>query len=329
MNSEEQLIQQYLRNACTDEELTQLVRWLEQNPENRRTLFEAELALKAARLPAYMQSNAPKAEKERLFDRLQALATYTKRLRLRRIITAAAAAIALAVATTLGITLYRASNAMMELTANNNRVEQIALPDGTTVWLNNTSTLKYPKTFAPNKRKVTLEGEAYFQVAKKTESPFVVQTDAMEITVLGTTFNLNSYSTAEVASVTLIEGEIKVKGNADEGMITLSPGQRAELNKHTGKLYVKEQPHALLDGAWHNKLLPFSQATIAEIGQALERVYGVKVHVSENVGRTTYSGTLKSQDSIDKALRSLKNAIPITYEIRNGQVYIEALRDDR
>ena len=113
---------------------------------------------------------------------------------------------------------------------------------------------EYPRQFSEKERNVYLNGEAYFEVTKNRKRPFIVQSEMMKIKVLGTIFNLKCSPTCRISEATLIEGEIEVKGNNEEGMIILSPGQKAELNKVTKRMQVKEVD-AKLDAVWHNNLI--------------------------------------------------------------------------
>jgi len=106
---------------------------------------------------------------------------------------------------------------MMVVVAGEGIVKEVVLPDGTKVWLNNSATLKYPREFSENERNVHLEGEAYFEVTKNRHKPFTVQSGAMCVRVLGTTFNFKCDKRCRIAEATLIEGEIEVKGNKEEG----------------------------------------------------------------------------------------------------------------
>ena len=124
--------------------------------------------------------------------------------------------------------------------------------------------------------------------------------------MLGTTFNFKCDKSHKLAEATLIEGEIEVRGNHDEGMIILSPGQKAELNKTTRRLVVK-QVDAKLDAVWHNDLIPFEQADI----------FAIK-------SDKTYSGVLKKKDNIESVLQSLDNSIPINYKIVGDNIFISS-----
>lgn len=317
---DEKKLLKYLQNECDELEAARLLEWLSESEENRRELFRLEVAWQLGQLKRYSDKDFVREQKEKLQERIAAAELPRRTFFPLRMLRYVAACVVFALLAG-GAYFFYTSQAMEVLTAGQ-EVEQIVLPDGTKVWLNKNSLLKYPKHFGTSKRFASVEGEAYFEVTKNADKPFVVETEAMKITVLGTVFNLNSFTEANTASVTLLEGEVKVEAKADEGLVVLSPGQRAELDKLSGKLYVKSRSQAALDAAWHNKLIPFEQATVEEIAKALEEIYGVKVRIAPDIDKTTYSGTLKNQGSIEKALRSLKNSIPIKYELKSGEVYI-------
>jgi transmembrane sensor len=211
---------------------------------------------------------------------------------------------------------------MMVAVANEGIVKEVVLPDGTKVWLNNSAILKYPREFSEKERNVHLEGEAYFEVTKNRHKPFTIQSDAMRVRVLGTRFNFKCDKRCRIAEATLIEGEIEVKGNKEEGQIILTPGQRAELNKNNGRLTVK-QVDAKMDAVWHDNLIPFQKADIFTITKALERFYDVKIILSPDIqSNKTYSGVLKRKSDIESVLKSLQNSIPIDYKIVGSNIFI-------
>lgn len=184
------------------------------------------------------------------------------------------------------------------------------------------ATLKYPREFSEKARNVYLDGEAYFEVTKNRHKPFTVQSDAMRVRVLGTTFNFKCDKNYQIAEVTLIEGEIEVKGNKEEGQIILAPGQRAELNKNNGRLTVK-QVDAKMDAVWHDNLIPFQKADIFTISKALERFYDIKIILSPDMrADKTYSGVLKKKSTIESVLKSLQNSISIDYKIVGNNIFI-------
>src|SRR5690606_36229691 len=105
---------------------------------------------------------------------------------------------------------------------------QVSLPDGTKVWLNADSKLYYPRAFSGNTRTVQMEGEAYFEVAKDEQKPFIVQTNRQKVEVLGTHFNVNAYSEEPISAVSLLEGKVKVS-LANQAERTLLPGQQSSV----------------------------------------------------------------------------------------------------
>ena len=200
----------------------------------------------------------------------------------------------------------------------------LTLPDGTKVWLNSATHLSYDAEYNKSDRKIYLDGEAYFEVTKNRHKPFTVESDAMRVRVLGTTFNFKCDKRCRIAEATLIEGEIEVKGNKDEGQIVLAPGQRAELNRNSGRLTVK-QVDAKLDAVWRDNLIPFNKANIFTITKALERFYDVKIILSPDIrSDKTYSGVLKKKATIESVLKSLQNSIPIEYKIVGNNIFISS-----
>ena len=200
----------------------------------------------------------------------------------------------------------------------------LTLSDGTKVWLNSQSKIRYPVIFNDITREVYLEGEAYFEVTKNRHKPFTVESDALRVRVLGTTFNFKCDKRCRIAEATLIEGEIEVKGNKDEGQIVLAPGQRAELNRNSGRLTVK-QVDAKLDAVWRDNLIPFNKANIFTITKALERFYDVKIILSPDIrSDTTYPGELMKKTNIESVLKSLLNSKPIEYKIVGNNIFISS-----
>ena len=201
----------------------------------------------------------------------------------------------------------------------------LVLNDGTKVHLNSMSSLRFPLTFEAGKREVELAGEAYFEVARNHEKPFMVKSPAMDVRVLGTSFNIKCRPDNSFAETTLIEGEVEVKDKSDKGRITLLPGQKAVLNRVTGRMQVK-QVDPKMEIVWHNDLIPFEKSSIFQIAAALERFYGVKIILSPDVDSTnTYSGVLKKKDNIESVLNSLRNSIPFNYKkVDDNNIFISS-----
>ena len=316
----------YLTGQCSEEEIIEVNAWMKESEENARQLFRMEEIYHLGKFDRYADEQRIAHAEKLLYKKLdEAKGKQAKLLRMHRWMRyAAVIAVILLMGGGAGSWFYHngADQQLMVAVANEGIVKEVVLPDGTRVWLNNLATLKYPREFSEKERNVYLEGEAYFEVTKNRHKPFTVQSDAMRVRVLGTTFNFKSDKSCRVAEATLIEGEIEVKGNKEEGQIILAPGQRAELNKKSGRLTVK-QVDAKLDAVWHDNLIPFQKADIFTITKALERFYDVKIILSPDIrADKTYSGVLRRKSTIDSVLTSLQNSIPIDYKIVGSNIFI-------
>ncbi len=325
-NLSEDIINKYLTGQCSEEELVEVNAWMKESEENARQLFRMEEIYHLGKFNQYADRQQMARAEKQLYKKLdEEKRKQNKILRMHRWMKyAAMIAVILVIGGGSGYWLYQNGNNqhMMVAVANEGIVKEIILPDGTKVWLNNSATLKYPREFSEKARNVYLDGEAYFEVTKNRHKPFTVQSDAMRVRVLGTTFNFKCDKNYRIAEVTLIEGEIEVKGNKEEGQIILAPGQRAELNKNNGRLTVK-QVDAKMDAVWHDNLIPFQKADIFTISKALERFYDIKIILSPDMrADKTYSGVLKKKSTIESVLKSLQNSISIDYKIVGNNIFI-------
>ena len=181
------------------------------------------------------------------------------------------------------------------LTTGRGNQYQLVLPDGSKVWLNAASSIIYPSAFAGTERKVVITGEAYFEIAPLTSEgghekiPFIVKANGMEVKVLGTHFNVNTYDDEEALTTTLLEGSVKVSNGADNRV--LRPGQQAVLSRDQGAAKngggaikgnlasIRVVNDANIDEvmAWKNGVFKFNDATIESIMRQVARWYDVEV----------------------------------------------------
>lgn len=324
-NLSEDIINKYLTGQCSEEELIEVNAWMKESEENARQLFHMEEIYHLGKFDRYTDEQRILHAEKLLYQKLdEERSKQSKILSMHRWLKyAAVIAVLLVIGGGAGYWFYQENNhQLLVAIADEGIVKEVILPDGTKVWLNNSTTLKYPHEFSEKERNVYLEGEAYFEVTKNQHKPFIVQSDAMQIRVLGTTFNFKCDKNCRIAEATLIEGEIEVKGNNKEGQLILAPGQRAELNKNNGRLTVK-QVDAKLDAVWHDNLIPFQKADIFNITKTLERFYDVKIILSPDIQLDkTYSGVVKKKSDIESVLKSLQNTIPIDYKIVGNNIFI-------
>jgi hypothetical protein len=197
---------------------------------------------------------------------------------------------------------------------------QVTLPDGTAVWLNAASSLKYPASFASLKdRKVELTGEAYFEVAKDKAHPFIVKTNNEDVEVLGTHFNINSYTDEPSTKTTLLEGSVQV--SAKEGDIAkIKPGEQAVLNQ-SGNIAV-EKVNVNKAVAWKNGKFVFESENISSIMRKLSRWYDVEIVYKDDIPDRTFTGSISRYDNISKILENIMLTKAIHFKIEGRRITI-------
>jgi ferric-dicitrate binding protein FerR (iron transport regulator) len=181
---------------------------------------------------------------------------------------------------------------------------QVSLPDGTKVWLNAATTLKYPYAFAKNERVVELNGEAYFEVSKDHTRPFRVKTDAQTVEVLGTHFNINAYNDEAAVKTTLLEGAVKVSNAA--GSVNLHPGEQSRLNTGTAKLIVDQQIDLDKEMAWKNNIFSFDNDDLQTIMRQISRWYDVDVVYEGKITPEKYVGEIPRNSNLAEVFKILE-----------------------
>lgn len=189
---------------------------------------------------------------------------------------------------------------------------QVVLPDGTQVWLNADSKLKYPAVFAKTKRLVTLEGEAYFEVQKYNDPkgkhlPFVVKTKQQEILVLGTGFNVNAYPDDAYTKTSLVHGHVQVqsfyKGSSNQKQGDLMPGQEAVVS-NTELLVRNADVEAA--SSWRNGYFSFENKPIRQVLKEIERWYNVQVIYEGPIPEVEFYGGLYRSNKLSAVIKVLK-----------------------
>lgn len=197
---------------------------------------------------------------------------------------------------------------------------QVNLPDGSKVWLNAMSSLKYPTVLNGTERKVTLSGEAYFEVAKNAAKPFIVSTNragkAQHVKVLGTHFNVNSYLNEEVTKTTLLEGSVKVVSGALAK--TLKPGQQSILGSNLQVFDV--DPTLATD--WKNGNFYFNDENIESIMRKLSRWYDIDVVYSGNIPNINFGGEISRSKKLSEVLKVLETTRTIHFKIEGRRVTV-------
>jgi ferric-dicitrate binding protein FerR (iron transport regulator) len=228
-------------------------------------------------------------------------------------------------------------------TANGSRTH-LTLPDGTLVWLNAGSRLSYGKNYNGTAREVSLTGEAFFDVARNSQKPFLIHTARIDIQVLGTSFNVKSYPTDRTTEATLIRGSIEVSikdrpsekiilkpneklvvANDDSTLLRSSPGRypasvRDESLVSIRKPTYEQSTGAIIETSWVDNKLSFKGETFGELALQMERWYGVTIRFSDPaLEQLQFTGSFK-EETIQQALEALKLTAMFTYTIEGSQI---------
>jgi len=197
---------------------------------------------------------------------------------------------------------------------------KVVLPDGSNVWLNAGSSVYFPTSFTGNERKVTITGEAYFEIAKNEAQPFKISVNNKEeIQVIGTHFNVMSYENEPDTRITLLEGAIRI--SKENKKIVLKPGQQAI----SGKGYIQKtnELNTIHEVEWTNGLFDFQDDNLPYIMRQLSRWYNIDVVYSGNVPQGHYVGSIRKQSGIREVLKMLELAGDVSFSIVGKQIVVK------
>ncbi|MEJ5996594.1 FecR domain-containing protein [Pedobacter sp. Du54] len=203
------------------------------------------------------------------------------------------------------LTATSAEQGMQQLATPRGGQYQIILGDGTRVWLNAATTLSYPTTFAKNQRLVKLDGEAYFEVAHNTKSPFIVETSNQLVKVLGTHFNVNSYRDEPTTETTLSQGSVLVSpknSSATRSSLKLYPGEQTTVS---GTSIGKRNADLAIALAWKNGTMEFKDAPLPVILRQVSRWYGIEIDYSNADLSRKFSGSVSRNAKLASVLKIL------------------------
>ena len=296
----------FFEGAASYEEEVRIRQWMEHSPENRRKFLKERKIFDSMLL-----LGDEKTIEEKMRHKSWSLSSLGTEL----------IKIAAAVAVTLGLSLlYQFVSdkngvvPMQSIYVPTGQRVNITLSDGTNVWLNACSEMTYPASFSEDIRRVSLKGEAYFDVSKDVEHPFVVQTKKCDIKVLGTEFNVrvNEAESDCEFSAALLEGSIELTNKMEPGpSIRLAPMQKAEW---TGGKMVVESIRNLDDYRWKEGLICFEDIRFADLMKRFEKTYDIRI-VIQNKSLHDYkcSGKCRVSDGVDFILQVLQRSTRFTF----------------
>lgn len=312
MKITEDILIRFLKCETTPEEEVAILDWLDADPENTKTLDRIDFQFNAAIL--HSEAKTDSVEKKNCF--------------IKKLISYCAAAVIAAVIA-VGNGLYQAKKTRTEVEGLMTSISVPAgqricmtLQDGSRVWLNAGSTIEYPNIFSKDCRSVKLSGEAFFDVTTDKERPFIIETFAYGVEVLGTKFNVEADAVDSEFSTALLEGSVRLKENATGSTMTLTPGEKAELIQ--GRLTRSRitNPDEYL---WTDGIISLQCDSFSELLKRLEKAYDVRFVVKLPHDPVVHcKGKIRVSDGIEHAMEILRMGTDFEYEINHSsnEIYI-------
>lgn len=356
------LIIRYLKKEISEDEQKELFHWVYMNSENERFFYSIKDIWETARYDNVVKGANTDQEWEKLA--LKAIKDETSALKEKSTVyktlwrTVQIAAIVIIV---FGIGFFVQKYLPEETSYASVNVpygakSQLQLPDGSMVWVNSGSTVKYPSNFEGKEINVFLEGEAFFDIVKNPKRVLNVKTSTINIQVHGTTFNVKSYNDEDIVETTLIEGSIsltgQVGGHTIKEPIFLKPNEQATLTKSKNKveveqsfkneelkesnkqlpteeivpvkpsLQIKERIEPEQFVMWKNNVLVFKNERFEELSVKLERWYDVQIVIEDNELKSSrYTGTFENE-TIEQAMNALSLSLPFEYTIEKNRITV-------
>lgn len=199
---------------------------------------------------------------------------------------------------------------------------QLLLPDGTKVWLNAASSLRYPANFIGKERMVELSGEAYFEVSKSVNHPFLVKTASQQVEVLGTAFNLKAYANETLTTTTVASGSVRIQPQEKaKASHILQAGDQSMLNSQTSKIQLS-RVNVQQTLSWKNGYFIFDDTPLPEIMNQIARWYDIEVAYTENMQQKKFGGTYNRDKAFDDLLSSLTYSGDVHFKIEGRRVTV-------
>lgn len=353
----------YLKNEISEKEKTELFDWVYEKEENEKLFYHLKDMWETAQFEHISKNANTEAEWEKLVltaikqesDYFQEKKTKSRTI-YRAIQIAALVVIALGVGFFVQKFIPEESN-YASVTVPYGAKSELELPDGSKVWVNSGSKIKYPTNVNSKEVNLYLEGEAYFDIVKNPKRTLNVKTSTINIQVHGTTFNVKSYNDEDVVETTLLEGSISITGSVGNKVIKtpifLKPNEQATLIKSEKTLDVsfkdeqlsksdkkhsestdivqkKSQPRLQIKEGinseefvlWKYNVLSFKNERFEELAISLERWYNVEISIEDqDLKNSRYTGTFE-KETIEQAMDALSLSLPFTYKIDKNRITI-------
>lgn len=321
-----ELIARCLSGNASEVEKQELLSWMNQSRENEAFYFSLKDLYEAGNWNRLKQEAKTSEAWSQLRAKIQAKPQEVNRkpkLYLELVKYAAVFAVG-----ALSIFMFKSGKESIQNTENKivtgiGERTQMVLPDGTRVWVNSCSSVKYLSDYGARNRDIYLDGEAFFKVTKNQKLPFVVHTSGFNIRALGTSFNVSSYNNDTELSAVLLEGSISFGKGQDEKPAVLVPGEKISFSRATNSTKVeKVDPESYI--AWSTGESRFENLTLGQIIKKLQRNYNVTFILdNEKIRNTHFTGTFRNYESLDQILKVISINANLTCKLVKDTVYMK------
>ncbi|OFX55385.1 MAG: hypothetical protein A2066_10565 [Bacteroidetes bacterium GWB2_41_8] len=324
----EEILYKYISEQANAEETTLVKQWVGSSEDRKQELTRLKNSWILSGLDNEIDPKLKASEIERIWSIIKKMNVDVKRksLRLQFLKYAAAIVLIVGISGTIGFfvstSVSNSNTKFTEISVPKGERSTVILPDGSTVFINSNSQLKFASSFNSGKRKVMLSGEAYFNVAHDKSHPFIVETSSLQIEVLGTKFNISSYPNDQLSTTFLESGSVKIS-SAASGNVILNPNEAFVFNKFSQKSEkIMMNDKRLMD--WTKGVMTINGETIGELAKKIERRFNVTItFMDDAVKEHVYTGSIKDED-LNTVLEAIKFASSIEYERKGNQIVLSS-----
>jgi transmembrane sensor len=318
----EHLILKLLDGTIAAAEKEELDRWMEESAGNREIVERSRLLWKTSQLPSTAVNFQTEQEWKKLASSIQELpaeraverALFSKGYALK---VAASIAFLILCSFILYLTVFKQHTIVNE---SNGTITYLTLPDGSEVWLNKESKITYADDFRGSERSVELSGEAFFQVTKNADKPFIIHTPEAEVRVLGTSFNVKAYDGDTTTSVFVVTGLVQFSDrHSQQNGLALKPGEAAALD-HDRSLVVREGENENVL-AWKERKLTFRKTHLRDVAKALERYFNITVEVGNKELSSCRFTSSFNDPSLEEVMEALRISLDLKIVRQPGNIY--------
>lgn len=313
------LLVKYLIGSLSSEEMEEVMRWRDLSAENE-TVFSEVLRLRLS------WNTAKYADNERIdmaLEKVNVRINRARRYRIARSLLKYAAVILLLVSfSAVGWNYFKPETYMTIALGDSEGVKKVTLDDGSVVWLRGNSALKIPQSFSAVNRTVSLQGEAFFDVAKNAQFPLYVSTNYVNIRVLGTAFNVKTDEKHQNVETVLARGKVALLDKQWNPILDMSPGEKVTYDNNKNE-YATEVVDVNVCTAWRLNQFVFENVTLREIVNQLSVKFNVNINLeSTKLAQRKFRCVINEDESLPDILKLLKYLAPIQYRIEGKEIFI-------